>query len=528
MSFACIYVPNFLLQALLYVESTLRDHSLAILDGHLPLPRIIALEEKARRAGVTLGMPQNHAALLGVTLRRRSFNAEIKLHKKLIKCALVFSPLIEDIPFSSHSFSNISENNHRESWILLDLHGTEKAHGSFKIISQKIKTRVDQMGLHCNIGIAENPDTAIIAARGIAGITIISPGHEAEQLKSLSVHLLNLIPDHRKIFFLWGIRTLGDLANLPDIGLVKRLGLEGKRLKTLAQGKHNRPLVPINKDLNFQESLELDFPIEKTEALLFVLFRLLNSICTKMNSKRLSASNLSLYLEFESLKLNRGPEYKENRDKAVYSATFNFPEPLNNSHIILKLLHLHLADSSPQGPITKIHVHVKTTRSSQTQGLLLNPAIPEPGQLQLTLEQISTIVGNNKVGSPYLPETHQPDAYQIKTFSPDTRSKLSSSTTHTKKSKIASPSLRRFRPPIPTHVETKKNVPCTITFKKKRQEILDAAGPWKLSGHWWKSSHWCREEWDISLFKKKGRKRAIYKIYYDCQRSQWYIEGLYD
>ena len=125
--------------------------------------------------------------------------------------------------------------------------------------------------------------------------TIISPSHEAEQLKSLSVHLLNLIPDHQKIFFLWGIRTLGDLANLPDVGLVKRLGLEGKRLKTLAQGKHNRPLVPINKDLNFQESLELDFPIEKTEALLFVLFRLLNLICTKMNSKRLSASNLSLY-----------------------------------------------------------------------------------------------------------------------------------------------------------------------------------------------------------------------------------------
>ena len=76
MSFACIYVPNFLLQALLYVESTLRDHSLAILDGHLSLPRIIALEEKARRAGVTLGMPQDHAMLLGVTLRKRSFNAE--------------------------------------------------------------------------------------------------------------------------------------------------------------------------------------------------------------------------------------------------------------------------------------------------------------------------------------------------------------------------------------------------------------------------------------------------------------------
>ena len=142
MSFACIYVPNFLLQALLYVESTLRDHSLAILDGHLSLPRIIALEEKARRAGVTLGMPQDHAMLLGVTLRKRSFNAEKKLHKKLIKCALDFSPLVEDIPFLSHSSSNISENNHRENWILFDLHGTERAHGSLKIISQKIFCRV--------------------------------------------------------------------------------------------------------------------------------------------------------------------------------------------------------------------------------------------------------------------------------------------------------------------------------------------------------------------------------------------------
>ena len=74
----------------------------------------------------------------------------------------------------------------------------------------------------------------------------------------------------------------------------------------------------------------------------------------------------------------------------------------------------------------------------------------------------------------------------------------------------------------------KKHDDAEKLFKKKRQEILDVAGPWKLSGHWWKDSHWCREEWDISLFKKKSRKRVIYKIYYDCQRSQWYIEGLYD
>ena len=528
MFFACIYVPNFLLQALLYVESTLRDHSLAILDGHLPLPRIIALEEKARRAGVTLGMPQDHAELLGVTLRRRSFDAEKKLHQKLIKCALDFSPLVEDIAFSSHSSSNISANNHRGNWILLDLHGTERAHGSLKIISQKIKKRANQIGLHCNIGIAANPDTAIFAARGFSGVTIISPGCEAEQLKNLSVNLLNLIPDHQKIFFLWGIKSLGDLANLPDVGLVERLGLEGKRLKTLAQGKHDRPLVPINKDLNFQESLELDFLIEKTEALLFVLFRLLNLICTKMNSKRLSASNLSLYLELESLKLKSGQEYKENRNKAVYSATLNFPEPLNNPHIILKLLHLHLTGSPPQGPITKIYLHVKTTRSSRTQGLLLNPSVPEPDQLQLTLERISTIVGCNKAGSPYFLATHQPDTYQIKDFFLNTQVKLSSSTTQTKKIKVISPSLRRFRPPIPAHVETKNNVPMTITFKKKRQEISHAAGPWKSNGDWWKPSCWSREEWDISLFNKRSKKRSIYKIYYDCQRNQWYIEGLYD
>ena len=273
MSFACINVPNFILQAFLRVENGLRRDPLAILDGHLPLLRVIALEKRAHQAGVTLGMKQDQAELLGVTLRRRSLDAERSAHQILIDCALHFSPLVEKSPVLRYSTSNISGNNQKSDWVVMDLRGIDRLYGSLENVAQEINSLVGETGLHSNIGIAANPEAAILAARGFSGITILLPGYEASQLKNLPVYLLDLLPEHQETFSLWGIRYLGELAHLPDTGLIERLGPEGARLQALARGGHSRPLLAIAPDLDLQESWELDSPIENIHPLLFVLFR---------------------------------------------------------------------------------------------------------------------------------------------------------------------------------------------------------------------------------------------------------------
>ena len=55
-AFACIFVPDFPVQALLRVEPGLRSQAVAVLEGKAPLEKVFAVNEPARRAGVEMGM----------------------------------------------------------------------------------------------------------------------------------------------------------------------------------------------------------------------------------------------------------------------------------------------------------------------------------------------------------------------------------------------------------------------------------------------------------------------------------------
>jgi hypothetical protein len=74
----------------------------------------------------------------------------------------------------------------------------------------------------------------------------------------------------------WGIHTLQALADLPEIGLIERVGQGGKHLQTLARGASQRPLIPKEPELKFEESLELG-----AEPLTFVLARCC-SLCARL------------------------------------------------------------------------------------------------------------------------------------------------------------------------------------------------------------------------------------------------------
>ncbi len=52
MPFACIFVPDFSLQAILRAEPSLRSQAVAVLEGKPPLEKILVANEHARTAGV--------------------------------------------------------------------------------------------------------------------------------------------------------------------------------------------------------------------------------------------------------------------------------------------------------------------------------------------------------------------------------------------------------------------------------------------------------------------------------------------
>ena len=88
MPFACIYVPNFPVAAALRAEPELQTRALAILEGKPPLEKIIAVDEKAARAGIAPGMTKAQAELCPeLALRSRSMLQESTAHAALLDCA---------------------------------------------------------------------------------------------------------------------------------------------------------------------------------------------------------------------------------------------------------------------------------------------------------------------------------------------------------------------------------------------------------------------------------------------------------
>jgi protein ImuB len=518
-AFACIFAPDFPVQALLCAESELRSEAVAVLEGKAPLEKVFAANEKARCTGVEIGMTKLQVeACPELVLRTRSPLQENSAHAALLDCAQLFSPWIEDAGCDT---------------IILDLAGMESLFGSLPKIAHDIARRASDFGFEANVAVATNPDTAVIAARGFPGVTVIAQGKEAEQLGSLPLEALFADEsDADRVQILdtlsrWGIRNLRTLAALPEIALSERLGQEGVRLQQLARGATSRTLVPVEPLLVFEEVVELEHPLVLLEPLAFLLARMLEQLCARLSARALATQEIRLQLE-----LDNGSHTK------TFHRTLRLPVPLLDEKIFLKLLQLDLSAHPPGAPIATIHLSAEPVRPRAAQSGLFLPPSPEPEKLELTLARIAGIVGENKVGAAQMMDTHHPQAFQMQRFMPGD-SQLQNSMD---RAGIPSPSarlqnnrdgavtaLRIFRPPVFAAVSMRDGVPARITCPKRKQidgEILWGAGPWRSSGDWWEREGWSRDEWDIAVQQESGI--ALYRLVRDLLSGRWFVEGTYD
>jgi len=570
MPFACIFVPDFPVEALLRAEPELRPQVVAVLEGKAPLQKIFAVNDKARRNGIVPGMTKLQIeASPEVVLRTRSSLQEAAAHAALLDCAQSFSPRVEDAGCDT---------------VLLDLAGLEALFGPLPKIARDLARRAFDLGLEVNVAVASNPDSAVLAARGFSGVTMISEGKEAEQLGSLPLEVLFMGSSSSQILEIlerWGIRNLRALAALPDIALSERLGQEGIRLQQLARGCASRSLVLVEPLLVFEEAIELEYPLVLLEPLAFLLSRLIEQLCARLGARALATQELRLVLMLEQTAdgcsvtnyVGTGTLARPGRAQArqVFERILRLPVPLLDPQIFLKLLQLDLNAHPPGAPIVKIHLSAEPVKPRAMQGGLFLPPSPEPEKLELTLARIAGIVGQDKVGSLRLLDTHRPEGFLMQHFAPHRTPKggIKDKNKNDKKYKYkehrgahpvaqgrypdgnenpvdenndghaseqpfsppnnAVTALRIFRPPVHAAVTLNEGRPMRVACSKRKEicgEILWAGGPWRASGDWWEQEGWARDEWDIALQETDGI--ALYRLVRDLLSGIWRVEGSYD
>ena len=555
MPFACIFVPDFPVEALLRAEPELRSRSLAVLEGKAPLQKVFAVNENARRAGIDPGMTKLQIeACSGLVLRARSLPQEAAAHAALLDCAQSFSPRVEAMGCDT---------------IVLDLAGLQPLFGPLSKIARALARRASDLGLESSVAVAGNPDTATLAARGFSGVTVIPEGKEAEQLGSLPVEVLfeNSTQESAHLletFSRWGIRKLRDLVALPDVALSERLGQVGVHLQALARGATSRTLVPVEPPLIFEEVIELEYPLVLLEPLAFLLGRLLEQLCARLEARALATQELQLCLELangwqtEDLSTNNGETGILARPSGAqarrsFQRTLRLPVPLLDPKTFLKLLQLDLKAHPPGAPIVKIRLAAEPVRPRAAQNGLFLPPAPEPEKLELTLARIASIVGEDKVGSLQLLDTHRPQGFRMQRFAPsepfspqrhrDTvknaivKNQMGNQRSKAKDSSVSLclcgddlvTALRIFRPPVDIAVAIQDGKLAHITCprdKAMQGEILWAAGPWRSSGDWWEKEGWARDEWDIAVQGESDI--ALYRLVRDRLGGRWFLEGTYD
>ena len=413
--------------------------------------------------------------------------------------------------------------------LLVDVSGLGRLVGAPDDIARELRRAVTEADVEATLAVASTQTAARVLARVPCQTTIAdAPVTVLRELESLppGIHVRDRERPYETLER-WGIRTLTELAALPAADLSSRLGRRGAALQQLANGRDARPFVPDADVPRFIERLELEWPVDTLEPLSFVFARLLDSLSVTL--ERMDRGAAAIHLD---LRLT---------DRSTDTRVLQLPAPMRDPRVLRTLLLLDLESRPPCGvdggreiSVDIVTIEIDPAPSRITQFSLLERAVPSPETVSTLVARLSALVGESRVGSPRVVDSHQPGAFVMEPFTAVVardaapRSDAAAPTVH---------GLRRQRIPPAIRVNVSGGRPVYLAPSRRgipSGAVVQSAGPWRSSGGWWltaattgsqspRSGRWDRSEWDIALARGE-----VCRIFQDRSTGCWFFEGLYD
>jgi DNA polymerase-4 len=246
---------------------------------------VSAASYEARAFGVRSAMPLRTAAALcpdgvflpvdGAKYRRES--------RRVMEILGRFTPLLEQV--------SIDE-------AFLDVAGSEALFGSPEEIARKIKSAVrSEVGLTASVGVATTKLVAKVASdlRKPDGLVVVAPGGEAAFLAPLPIgRLWGVGEQTRATLAEQGVRTIGQLAELPVDVLVRRLGAHGAALHERALGIDPSPVTPevAAKSVSHEHTFDVD--TSDPEVIERTLLALSEGVASRLRAGHVRASTVAV------------------------------------------------------------------------------------------------------------------------------------------------------------------------------------------------------------------------------------------
>ena len=511
---ACVRVPLFPLAARLRSEPELKGEAIVVCEGNGNAARVIAATRAARKAGIRPGLtlPQARALYPRLIAKGRDAESERASQEALLEVADGFSPRVED---------------GGEGVVYMDLDGlpglaesvaADPSRPREREFAQTVILAVEKCGMPAGVGIAASKLAARVAAGLPESPRVVPAGEEAQFLAPLPLGRLAPQIEVAETLERWGIRSIGELAKLPEGEVASRLGELGRQLHETARGRDPRPLEPRLPPLALTEGIELDWPLVNLEPFLFMANAALERLNGRLDRQGLACARLELALKLD-------PEGHDARGLAL-------PAPTRDVKTLLTLIRLELEARQPGAPVTGFSFTAHPDKPRRAQLTLFGAPALSPDRLATTIARLASLLGADRIGSPRTVDGHCPERYASATFTPPTPPEIA----RPARGGRGLLAVRVLRPPVELEVITQEagSRLKLVSMKSLRNgdgpphpeiqgSVRVAAGPWALEEAWWSEAPASRDYWDVEL--SDG---GLYRVYRDRAGTAWYADGVYD
>jgi nucleotidyltransferase/DNA polymerase involved in DNA repair len=242
-------------------------------------------------------------------------------------------------------------------------------------------------------GIAGTRFAATVAAAAAApgGLVAVPPAAEAAFLAPLPAALLTPDVDIRARLRRFGLRRIGQVAELAGSALVARFGEEGARVGARARGEETDPFRPRRAPERLRLGLPIDPPVGEVEAVRFVLRRLATALAANLTARGLAAARGQLRLELDLAFARPGTP-------GELLVEVRFPEPTADAEAIERLLLAKVERTPPPAPVARLELELAGAEAAAGQQLpLFVPQALHDSRLGWQLARLALTFGEDRV-----------------------------------------------------------------------------------------------------------------------------------
>jgi DNA polymerase IV len=246
---------------------------------------VSAASYEARAFGVHSAMPTATARRLcpeGVFLPvRMAHYAQVS--RQIREILLSFTPLVEPLSLDE---------------AFLDVRGCESLFGTGPEIARQIKERIRaETGLVASVGVAPNKFLAKLVGDLAKpdGLAVLPADKVGEFLAPLPVgRIWGVGARAEKRLHALGVRTVGELAALPERVLAGQFGEAGRHLWELAHGRDYRAVVPDREAKSVSTETTFARDLDDREALRGILLEMVDQVAGRLRQHGLRARTVEL------------------------------------------------------------------------------------------------------------------------------------------------------------------------------------------------------------------------------------------